>query len=219
VQRFAAAASSRSEAKFWSLGAYEPSAKPANGTAERKVPWAGAREPSRLPPKLRTYVVGSYTRNIRPSRNPRDRVRVRESRRFMPRPVPGSAWHLFPEHRTLGRARADELGAGDPWSGSPSIAPRNTPPVQSWEHLAIPRSSLYTVRMKRTNLVLDEHLLEELTRVSGERTYSGAVTKAMEDYLRRHKAGRLLELAGSGLWEGDLSEMRRDSLAPERPRR
>jgi Arc/MetJ family transcription regulator len=62
--------------------------------------------------------------------------------------------------------------------------------------------------MKRTHLVLDEHLLEELTRVSGERTYSRAVTKAMEDYLRRHRAGRILELAGSGLWEGDLTEMR-----------
>jgi metal-responsive CopG/Arc/MetJ family transcriptional regulator len=43
------------------------------------------------------------------------------------------------------------------------------------------------VRMKRTNLVLDEHLLEELTRISGERTYSRAVTKAMEDYLRRYR--------------------------------
>jgi Arc/MetJ family transcription regulator len=65
--------------------------------------------------------------------------------------------------------------------------------------------------MKRTNLVLDERLLEELTRVSGERTYSRAVTKAMEDYLRRYRAGRILELAGSGLWEGDLAEMRADS--------
>jgi len=73
--------------------------------------------------------------------------------------------------------------------------------------------------MKRTNLVLDEQLLEELTRVSGERTYSRAVTKAMEDYLRRHRAGRLLELAGSGLWEGDLSEMRSDTPTPVRPRR
>lgn len=76
-----------------------------------------------------------------------------------------------------------------------------------------------TVRMKRTNLVLDEHLLEELARVSGERTYSRGVTKAMEDYLRRHRAGRILELAGSGLWEGDLSEMRGDTPAPARPRR
>jgi Arc/MetJ family transcription regulator len=64
--------------------------------------------------------------------------------------------------------------------------------------------------MKRTNLVLDEQLLEEVTRVSGERTYSRAVTRAIEDYLRRSKAGRILELAGSGLWEGDLSEMRGD---------
>ena len=70
--------------------------------------------------------------------------------------------------------------------------------------------------MKRTNLVLDEHLLEELTRVSGERTYSRAVTKAMEDYLRRHRAGRIFELAGSGLWEGDLSEMRGDAAATGR---
>ena len=75
------------------------------------------------------------------------------------------------------------------------------------------------MRMKRTNLVLDEQLLQELTRVSGERTYSRAVTKAMEDYLRRHKAGRILELAGSGLWEGDLSEMRGDVPATTRPGR
>jgi len=66
------------------------------------------------------------------------------------------------------------------------------------------------VPMKRTNLVLDEQLLDEVTRVSGERTYSRAVTRAIEDYLRRHRAGRILELAGTGLWEGDLSEMRGD---------
>ncbi|MGH7486782.1 MAG: type II toxin-antitoxin system VapB family antitoxin, partial [bacterium] len=76
-----------------------------------------------------------------------------------------------------------------------------------------------TIRMKRTNLVLDEQLLAELTRVSGERTYSRAITKAMEDYLRRHRAGRILELAGSGLWEGDLSDMRGDAAAPVHSRR
>ena len=73
--------------------------------------------------------------------------------------------------------------------------------------------------MKRTNLVLDERLLEEVARISGERTWSAAVTRAMEDYLRRHRAGRILELAGSGLWEGDLSEIRGDSLRePRDPR-
>jgi hypothetical protein len=64
--------------------------------------------------------------------------------------------------------------------------------------------------MKRTNLVLDEQLLEEATRLSGERTYSRAVERALEDFVKRIKARQILELAGSGLWEGDLSEMRAD---------
>lgn len=64
--------------------------------------------------------------------------------------------------------------------------------------------------MKRTNLVLDEQLLDELIRLSGERTYSGAVGKAMEAYVKRARAGRILELAGSGLWVGSLPEMRED---------
>jgi len=67
--------------------------------------------------------------------------------------------------------------------------------------------------MKRTNLVLDENLLEEATRLSGERTYSRTVDRALADYVRRIKARRILELAGSGLWEGDLSEMRADRPA------
>jgi Arc/MetJ family transcription regulator len=64
--------------------------------------------------------------------------------------------------------------------------------------------------MKRTNLVLDEHLLEEATRVSGERTYSGAVARALEDFVRRARARKILDLAGSGLWDGDLAAVRRD---------
>jgi Arc/MetJ family transcription regulator len=64
--------------------------------------------------------------------------------------------------------------------------------------------------MKRTNLVLDAALLEEATRLSGERTYSRAVERALEDFVRRAKARRILELAGSGLWEGDLAVVRED---------
>lgn len=72
--------------------------------------------------------------------------------------------------------------------------------------------------MKRTNLVLDEKLLEEATRLSGERTFSRTVDRALEDYVRRIKARRILELAGSGLWEGNLSEMRGDRPARRVPR-
>ena len=69
--------------------------------------------------------------------------------------------------------------------------------------------------MKRTNLVLDEQLLEEALRLSGERTYSRTVGRALDDLVRRIKARRILELAGSGSWEGDLAGMRGDG-APRR---
>lgn len=65
--------------------------------------------------------------------------------------------------------------------------------------------------MKRTNLVLDEQLLEEATRLSGERTYSRAVSRALDDFVRRIKARQILDLAGSGLWEGNLPSMRGDA--------
>ncbi len=64
--------------------------------------------------------------------------------------------------------------------------------------------------MKRTNLVLDEHLLEEAVQVSGERTYSRAVERALEDFVRRARARQILTLAGTGLWQGDLSVVRED---------
>ena len=64
--------------------------------------------------------------------------------------------------------------------------------------------------MKRTNLVLDEKLLEEALRLSGERTYSGVVNRALVDLVRRIKARRILDLAHSGLWQGNLAEMRGD---------
>lgn len=73
--------------------------------------------------------------------------------------------------------------------------------------------------MKRTNLVLREDLLEEATRLSGEKTYSRTVDRALEDFVRRMKARQILGLAGSGLWEGDLSRMRKDVPARRKTRR
>ncbi len=64
--------------------------------------------------------------------------------------------------------------------------------------------------MKRTNLVLPENLLREAVAVSGEKTYARVVEIALEDFVRRAKARKILELRGSGLWEGNLGEMRRD---------
>jgi len=65
--------------------------------------------------------------------------------------------------------------------------------------------------------VIDEALLAEAVRVSGERTYSATVEKALSAFVRRARAGKILDLAGSGAWEGDLAAMRGDTVVHERP--
>jgi Arc/MetJ family transcription regulator len=64
--------------------------------------------------------------------------------------------------------------------------------------------------MKRTNVVIDEDLLEEAVRISGEKTYSRTIERALTEMVRRAKARSIDQLAGSGLWSGDLSSMRAD---------
>lgn len=76
--------------------------------------------------------------------------------------------------------------------------------------LTSPGQALHTRHMKRTNLVLDEQLLQEAMRLSGEATYSRTVGRALEELVRLIRARRILDLAGSGLWEGDLAAMRSD---------
>ena len=64
--------------------------------------------------------------------------------------------------------------------------------------------------MRRTNLVLDGDLLDEARRISGARTFSEAVNKALADMVRRHRMRSITEFFGKGLWKGDLAEMRED---------
>jgi hypothetical protein len=66
--------------------------------------------------------------------------------------------------------------------------------------------------MKRTNLVLDEHLLTEATRVLAAKTYSSAVNIALEEVIRLRQIQSIPHFFGSGIWEGDLSEMREDRV-------
>lgn len=74
--------------------------------------------------------------------------------------------------------------------------------------------------MKRTTLLLPDDLLEELVRISGAKTYSGAVVLAMQEFVRRAKAKQIFLLRGSGAWEGNLAEMRQDGTpAPRRKAR
>ena len=72
--------------------------------------------------------------------------------------------------------------------------------------------------MKRTNLVLNEQLLDEAVRVLGVKTYSAAVNMALKEAIRVKKVQGLRQFFGSGIWEGDLSEMREDSKPEEMER-
>lgn len=62
--------------------------------------------------------------------------------------------------------------------------------------------------MKRTNLVLDEQVLEEAQRVLGAKTYSATVNLALAEALRFRQIQTLPQFFGSTTWEGDLQEMR-----------
>jgi hypothetical protein len=88
------------------------------------------------------------------------------------------------------------------------------------ENSSWPRfGAILTIHMKRTNVVLREDLLEEATRLAGERTYSRTIERALDEFVRRAKARKILELAGSGLWEGDLGGMRSDPAVTRAQRR
>lgn len=65
--------------------------------------------------------------------------------------------------------------------------------------------------MKRTNLVLDEEILEQAVRVLGVKTYSATVNLALKEVLRMRRIQGLADHIGKVEWLGDLSEMREDS--------
>ena len=58
--------------------------------------------------------------------------------------------------------------------------------------------------------MLDEDLLETATRMLQAKTYSEAVSRALSETVRRLKAESISEFIGSGVWEGNLSQMRED---------
>ena len=64
--------------------------------------------------------------------------------------------------------------------------------------------------MKRTTIMLDETLLETVTKMLGAKTYSEAVNRSMDQTIRILKAQGLSEFVGTCIWEGDLSAMRED---------
>ena len=66
---------------------------------------------------------------------------------------------------------------------------------------------------KRTNIVVDEEMVNACLRATGLKTRREVVDLALRELLRHEEEQKkLLELKGVVLWEGDLNEVRRQRL-------
>ena len=63
--------------------------------------------------------------------------------------------------------------------------------------------------MKRTNVVLDDKLVENCMKVTGLKTQKALIDHALRELLRHENQTKILELKGKVNWEGNLDEWRR----------
>ncbi len=60
----------------------------------------------------------------------------------------------------------------------------------------------------RTNIVIDEKLMEEAQRLSGIKTKKKTIEEALKNFIRINKQREFRKLRGKIKWEGNLDEMR-----------
>lgn len=60
----------------------------------------------------------------------------------------------------------------------------------------------------RTNIEIDDEVLDEVRRLTGATTKRQAVDIALRELVARYRRAGLLELRGKVRWEGDLDETR-----------
>lgn len=66
--------------------------------------------------------------------------------------------------------------------------------------------------MGRTNVVLDDELVEECQKLTGIETRRALIDYALHEVKRRGNQRRLLELKGTVKWEGNLSDWRKERV-------
>lgn len=63
--------------------------------------------------------------------------------------------------------------------------------------------------MGRTNVVLDDKLVEKCQKATGIKTRRALIDHALHELLRRERQKKILELKGAVQWEGDLNAWRK----------
>ncbi len=66
--------------------------------------------------------------------------------------------------------------------------------------------------MLRTNIELDEKLVEEAMRLTHKKTKKELVNYALSELVSKLKRKKMLELEGKVDWRGDLDEMRKERV-------
>jgi Arc/MetJ family transcription regulator len=69
---------------------------------------------------------------------------------------------------------------------------------------------VYTFRMGRTNIEIDEKLVSKARKLTRLKTKREIVDKALELLVRSESRKGVLRYYGSGIWKGDLKAMRRN---------
>lgn len=60
----------------------------------------------------------------------------------------------------------------------------------------------------RTNIEIDDELMQTALRITGLKTKKKVVHKALEVLVSRQNRKRILELRGRATWDGNLDQMR-----------
>lgn len=60
----------------------------------------------------------------------------------------------------------------------------------------------------RTNIVIDDHLMQQAMELSGKSTKKAIVEEALNFYIYLKKQAKIRELRGQLNWEEDLEQMR-----------
>lgn len=68
------------------------------------------------------------------------------------------------------------------------------------------------IHVHRTNIELDERLVNEAMRLTGIKTKKEVVNYSLKELVAKIKRRKMLELEGKVQWEGSLGEMRKSRI-------
>ena len=64
--------------------------------------------------------------------------------------------------------------------------------------------------LMRTNIEIDDQLMQKAMKLSNASTKKETVEQALKALIQREQQRKILKLKGSVVWEGNLAEMRND---------